>query len=184
MGRGVVRTIWHLDRMAESTILIPEIEMYEALVEAGVSKDKARDVVLAQKEAMDQVLTTLATKIDLTEFRTHVDGRFNLVAEQVASTKTDLTEFRTYVDGRFNLVAEQIASTKTDLTEFRTYVDGRFNLVAAKTELAELRTYVDGRFNLVGEQMTSMTNKIVIRLGTLMVVLTGLLGTLLALMHH
>jgi hypothetical protein len=88
--------------------------MYEALVEAGVSKDKARDVVLAQKEAMDQILTTLASKTDLAEFRTHVDGRFNLV----------------------------------------------------------------------GEQMISMTNKIVIRLGALMVVLVGSLGTLLALMHR
>ena len=126
--------------------MIPEIEMYEALVEAGVSKDKARDVVLAQKEAMDQILTTLATKTDLAEFRTHVDGRFDLVAEQMISTKTGLVE------------------TKTDLAEFRTYVDGRFDLVA--------------------EQMISMTNKIVIRLGALMVVLTGLLGTLLALTHR
>jgi hypothetical protein len=109
-----------------------EIELYEALVDAGVSKDKARDVVLAQKDAMDQILTTLATK-------------------------TDLAEFRTYVDGRFNV-------TKTDLAEFR--------------------TYVDGRFDLVGGQMTSMTNRIVIRLGALMVVLTGLLGTVLALMRR
>ena len=104
-----------------------EIELYEALVEAGVSKDKARNVVLAQKDTMDQILTTLATK-------------------------TDMAEFRTYVDGRFNL-------TKTDMAEFR--------------------TYVDGRFNLVGEQMASMTNRIVIRLGALMVVLTGLLGAVL-----
>jgi hypothetical protein len=139
MAQGVARAISRLDQTAWSTILIPEIEMYEALVEAGVSKDKARDVVLAQKEAMDQILTTLATK-------------------------TDLAEFRTYVDGRFNLVGEQMASTKTELTEFR--------------------TYVDGRFNLVGEQMISMTNKIVIRLGALMVVLVGSLGTLLALMHR
>lgn len=136
-----------------STILIPEIEMYEALVEAGVSKDKARDVVLAQKEAMDQILTTLATKTDLAEFRTHVDGRFNLVAEQMISMKTDLTE------------------TKADLTE-------------TKTDLSEFRTYVDGRFDLVAEQMISMTNKIVIRLGALMVVLVGSLGTLLALIHR
>ena len=106
-----------------------EIELYEALVEAGVSKDKARNVVLAQKDTMDQILTTLATK-------------------------TDMAEFRTYVDGRFNL-------TKTDMAEFR--------------------TYVDGRFNLVGEQMASMTNRIVIRLGALMVVLTGLLGAVLTL---
>jgi hypothetical protein len=109
-----------------------EIELYEALVEAGVSKDKARNVVLAQKDTMDQILTTLATK-------------------------TDMAEFRTYVDGRFNL-------TKTDMAEFR--------------------TYVDGRFNLVGEQMASMTNRIVIRLGALMVVLTGLLGAVLTLTHR
>ncbi len=90
MAQGVARAISRLDQTAWSTILIPEIEMYEALVEAGVSKDKARDVVLAQKEAMDQILTTLATKTDLAE------------------TKTDLAEFRAHVDGRFNLVAEQM----------------------------------------------------------------------------
>jgi hypothetical protein len=50
--------------------------------------------------------------------------------------------------------------------------------------LTELRNYVDGRFDLVGEQMTSMTNRIVIRLGALMVVLTALLGTVLALMRR
>jgi len=127
-----------------------EIELYEALVEAGVSKDKAGNVVLAQKDTMDQILTTLATKTDMAEFRTFVDGRFNL-------TKTDMAEFRTYVDGRFNL-------TKTDMAEFR--------------------TYVDGRFNLVGEQMASMTNRIVIRLGALMVVQTGLLGAVLTLTHR
>jgi len=127
-----------------------EIELYEALIDAGVSKDKARDVVLAQKDAMDQILMTLATK-------------------------TDMAEFRTYVDGRFNL-------TKTDMAEFRTYVDGRFNLT--KTDMAELRAYVDGRFNLVGEQVASMTNRIVIRLGALMVVLTGLLGAVLTLTHR
>jgi hypothetical protein len=131
-----------------------EIELYEALVDAGVSKDRARNVVLAQKDGMDQFLTTLATKADLAEFRTYVDGRFNV-------TKTDLAEFRAYVDGRFDLM-------KTDL---------QFGLTG-------LRTYVDGRFNLIGEQMASMTNRIVIRLGALMVVLTGLLGAVLTLTHR
>jgi hypothetical protein len=121
MAQGLVRAFSHLDQTARSNVLIPEIELYEALVEAGVSKDKARDVVLAQKEAMDQILTTLATKTDLAEM---------------------------------------------------------------KTDLAEFRAHVDGRFDLVAEQMISMTNKIVIRLGALMVVLTGLLGTLLALTHR
>jgi hypothetical protein len=95
-----------------------EIELYEALVDAGVSKDRARNVVLAQKDGMDQFLTTLATKADL------------------------------------------------------------------QFSLTELRTYVDGRFNLIGEQMGSMTNRIVIRLGALMVVLTGLLGAILTLTHR
>jgi hypothetical protein len=113
-----------------------EIELYEALVEAGVSKDKARNVVLAQKDTVDQFLTTLATKTDLA----------------------------------------------ADLAEFRAYVDGRFSLM--KTDLAEFRTYVDGRFNLIGEQMASMENRIVIRLGALMVVLTGLLGAVLTLSHR
>jgi hypothetical protein len=63
-------------------------------------------------------------------------------------------------------------------------MDQILTTLATKTDLAEFRTYVDGRFDLVGEQMISMTNKIVIRLGALAVVLTGLLGTLLALMHR
>src|SRR6266403_2082858 len=100
--------------IARKTMINIEIELYEALVEAGVSKDKARNVVLAQKDTMDQILTTLATK----------------------------------------------------------------------TDMAEFRTYVDGRFNLVGEQMASMTNRIVIRLGALMVVQTGLLGAVLTLTHR
>jgi hypothetical protein len=167
-----------------------EIELYEALVDAGVSKDKARNVVLAQKDTVDQFLTTLATKTDLAEFRTYVDGRFNL-------TKTDLTEFRAYVDGRFGLIKTDLAEfrayvdgrfdlIKTDLTEFRAYVDGRFDLMKTDLQsgLTELRTYVDGRFNLVGEQMASMTNRIVIRLGALMVALTGLLGAVLTLTHR
>jgi hypothetical protein len=81
--------------------------------------------VLAQKEAMDQFLTTLVATL---------------------ATKADL------------------AGVKVDLAEFRTYVDGRFSLVA--------------------EQMISMTNKIVVRLGALTVVLFGLLGSLLTLMHR
>lgn len=80
-----------------------EIELYEALVDAGVSKDKARDVVLAQKDTMNQFLKTLATKTDLAEFRTYVDGRFNLIGEQMVSM-TDR------VDGRLNLVGEQMSS--------------------------------------------------------------------------
>jgi hypothetical protein len=63
-------------------------------------------------------------------------------------------------------------------------MDQILTTLATKTDLTEFRTYVDGRFNLVGEQMISMTNKIVIRLGALMVVLVGSLGTLLALMHR
>jgi hypothetical protein len=39
-------------------------------------------------------------------------------------------------------------------------------------------------FVLVEEQMTSMANRIVIRLGALMVVLTGLLGVMLGLMRR
>jgi hypothetical protein len=67
-------------------------------------------------------------------------------------------------------------------------VDQFLTTLATKTELAadfaEFRAYVDGRFNLIGEQMASMTNRIVIRLGALMVVLTGLLGAVLTLTHR
>ena len=63
-------------------------------------------------------------------------------------------------------------------------MDQFLTTLATKTDLAEFRTYVNGRFNLIGEQMASMTNRIVIRLGALMVVLIGLLGAVLTLAHR
>src|SRR5260370_31403606 len=95
--------------IARKTMINIEIELYEALVEAGVSKDKARNVALAQKDTMDQILTTLATKTDMAEFRTYVDGRFNL-------TKTDMADFLAYVRGPLHLTKTQIAGVCPCLT--------------------------------------------------------------------
>jgi multidrug resistance efflux pump len=152
--------------------MIPEIELYEALVGAGVSKDKARDVVLAQKETMDQFLTTLATKADLA-------ATLAATKADLAATKTDLTA--TLAATKADLTAT-LAATKADLSAALAATNA--DLAATKADLAEFRAYVDGRFNLVAEQMISMTNKIVVRLGALMVVLIGLLGTVLALTHR
>jgi hypothetical protein len=76
-----------------------ELRLYEALVDAGVPKEKASAAALAQEDAMDRLLSLVATKAEL-----------SLVA-----TKAELAEFRTYVDGRFNVVAEQFIQVRHEI---------------------------------------------------------------------
>lgn len=48
----------------------------------------------------------------------------------------------------------------------------------------ELRTYIDGRFNTLDERLKSQTNSIVIRLGALVIALTGILTAVSTFFHH
>ena len=86
------------------------------LQEAGVPPQQAETHAWALKETVED---TLATKQDLRELNTRIDGRFKEVDNR-------FTELETRIDGRFN--------------ELETRMDGRFN---------ELETRMDGRFRLL-----------------------------------
>ena len=124
-----------------------ELTLYEALVEAGVSKERARDVVLAQAESMHESLSQLVTKSELDVSTKQLQGEIGAVRGEIAAVRNEL---------------------KAEIAEFRAYVDGRFNVVA-------------GQFALVHQDMNAMSNKIVVRLGALMVVLFGLAASLMRL---
>jgi uncharacterized protein involved in exopolysaccharide biosynthesis len=126
-----------------------ELTLYEALVEAGVSKERARDVVLAQAGTMHEFLSQLVTKSELSVSTKQLQGEIGAVRAEIAAVKNEL---------------------KGEIAEFRAYVDGRFNVVAEQ-------------FVQVRQDMNAMSNKIVVRLGALMVVLFGLAASVMRLPH-
>ncbi|HWG68158.1 MAG TPA: hypothetical protein VN692_01960 [Steroidobacteraceae bacterium] len=144
-----------------------ELTLYEALVEAGVSKERARDVVLAQAGTMHEFLSQLVTKSELSVSTKQLQGEIGAVRAEIAAVKNELK-------GEIGAVRGELAAVKNEL----------------KGEIAEFRAYVDGRFNVVAEQfvqvrqdMNAMSNKIVVRLGALMVVLFGLAASVMRLPH-
>ena len=86
------------------------------LQEAGVPPQQAETHAWALKETVED---TLATKQDLRELNTRIDGRF--------------TDLETRMDGRFKEVDGRFTALETS-------IDGRFN---------ELETRFEGRFRLV-----------------------------------
>ena len=124
-----------------------ELKLFEALVEAGVSKEKARAVVLAQEEAMSQSLSDLATRSELLAAKGELKSEMGLLRSEL----------------------------KAEIAALRSELGG---------QIAEFRANVDGRFALAAEQMRSIGNQTVIRLGSLMVVLFGLMGGFLAWSNH
>ena len=144
-----------------------ELTLYEALVEAGVSKERARDVVLAHAGTMHEFLSQLATKSELGVSTTQLQG-------EIAAGRGEIAAARNELKGEIGAIRGEIAAVKNEL----------------KGEIAEFRAYVDGRFNVVAEQfvqvrqdMNAMSNKIVVRLGALMVVLFGLAASVMRLPH-
>jgi hypothetical protein len=135
-----------------------ELKLFEALVEAGVSKEKARAVVLAQEEAMSHTLSDLATRGDLLATKGELKSEMGLMR----------TELKAEIGAVRSELKAEIVSVKSELG----------------SQISLLRANVDGRFALVTEQMTAMSNRLVFRLGSLMVVLIGLLGGFLTWSHH
>jgi hypothetical protein len=155
-----------------------ELTLYEALVEAGVSKERARDVVLAQAESMHESLSQLVTKSELDVSTKQLQGEIAAVRGEIAAARNELK-------GEIGAVRGEIAAVKNELKAEIGAVRNEL-----KAEIAEFRAYVDGRFNVVAEQfalvhqdMNAMSNKIVVRLGALMVVLFGLAASLMRLPH-
>jgi len=149
------------------TPMAAELTLYEALVEAGVSKERARDVVLAQAGTMHELLSQLVTKSELGASTSQLQG-------EIAAGRGEIAAVRNELKGEISAVRSEIAAVRSELkgeiSEFRAYVNGRFNVVAEQ-------------FVLVHQDMNAMSNKIVVRLGALMVVLFGLAASLTRLPH-
>jgi hypothetical protein len=146
-----------------------ELKLFEALVEAGVSKERARAVVLAQEEAMSHTLSDLATRSDLLATKGELKSEMSLMrAELKAEIGAVRSELKAEIGGVRSELKAEIVSVKSELG----------------SQISLLRADVDGRFALATEQMTAMSNRLLFRLGSLMVVLIGLLGGFLTWGHH
>ena len=167
------------------TPMAAELTLYEALVEAGVSKERARDVVLAHAGTMHEFLSQLVTKSELGVSTKQLQG-------EIAAGRGEFAAARNELKGEIAAVRGEIAAARNELKGEIAAVRGEIAAVKneLKGEIAEFRAYVDGRFNVVAEQfvqvrqdMNAMSNKIVVRLGALMVVLFGLAASLMRLPH-
>ena len=180
-----------------------ELTLYEALVEAGVSKERARDVVLAQAGTMHEFLSQMVTKSELAASANQLQGEIAAGRGEIAAARNELKGEIAAVSGELaavrNELKGEIAAVRGELAAVRNELKGEIAVVRGelaavrnelKGEIAEFRAYVDGRFNVVAEQfvlvhqdMNAMSNKIVVRLGALMVVLFGLAASLMRLPH-
>ncbi|HEX4241030.1 MAG TPA: hypothetical protein VHZ53_06450 [Steroidobacteraceae bacterium] len=146
-----------------------ELKLFEALVEAGVSKERARAVVLAQEEAMSHTLSDLATRSDLLATKGELKSEMSLMrAELKAEIGAVRSELKAEIGGVRSELKAEIVSVKSELG----------------SQISLLRADVDGRFALATEQMTAISNRLLFRLGSLMIVLIGLLGGFLTWGHH
>ncbi|MCH8843531.1 MAG: hypothetical protein IID61_11225 [SAR324 cluster bacterium] len=104
------------------------------LQEAGVPPQQAETHAWALKETVED---TLATKQDLRELNTRIDGRFTDLETRMDGRFKEVdnrfNELETRMDGRFKEVDNRF-------TALETRIDGRFN---------ELETRFEGRFRLV-----------------------------------
>jgi hypothetical protein len=168
-----------------------ELKLFEALVEAGVSKERARAVVLAQEEAMSHTLSDLATRSDLLATKGELKSEMSLMrAELKAEIGAVRSELKAEIGGVRSELKAEIGAVRSEL---KAEIGGvrselKAEIVSVKSELGSqislLRADVDGRFALATEQMTAMSNRLLFRLGSLMVVLIGLLGGFLTWGHH
>jgi len=136
------------------------LAIYEALIQANVPPPSARRVA----ESLEKDMTTsLATKQDLQHF------------DQLMTTRLEALESR--MNTRFAAVEARFAT-----------VDARFEAVDARFEAVNTRFgAVDDRFSelesRIGLMIQNLESRLIIKLGALMVVLTGVAGTVTALLR-
>lgn len=124
-----------------------QIELFEALTEAGIKPEAARKVERQVERAISagheslrsELLGIVATKTDLTELRTATKAD---IAELRTATKANIDELRTATKADIATVKADIAelrtATKADIAELR---------ASTKTETAEPRAYLHRAFN-------------------------------------
>jgi hypothetical protein len=133
--------------------------LYDALVSINVPNDKARAVVDAMERDMS---THLATKTDIDSHRLALKGDIDAVR---VALKSDISAMQVEIDSLR-------VTTRTDLDAFRRDVDSGFAL---------LRQEMKSDFALLRKDMDAQKSRITIHLGSLIVVMTGLILTALQL---
>ena len=116
-----------------------QIELFEALTEAGIKPEAARKVerqvelaISAGHDALrSELLGIVATKSDVSELRTATKAD---IAELRTATKADIAELRAATKAD---IAELRAATKADIAELRAATDDL--RTATKADMAELR---------------------------------------------
>jgi hypothetical protein len=169
--------------------------LYDALVSINVPNDKARAVVDAMERDMS---THLATKTDIDSHRLAMKGdidavRLALKADidgQRLAMKGDVDAVRVAMTGEIDAVRvalkadihamkADIDAAKGDLGFLRRDVESGFALL--RQEMQTDRAQLLGELALQRKDMDAMQARITIRLGSLIVVMTGLILTALQL---
>lgn len=91
-----------------------ELQLYNALMEAGVSRETAEKVAVSLEQEVhslfDHRLEDLAKKADIAEVRT-----------EIASVRTEIADVRTEMKTEFGALRTALAEVKADLTKTLLY---------------------------------------------------------------
>jgi HAMP domain-containing protein len=143
--------------------------LYDALVSINVPNDKARAVVDAMERDMG---TTIATKTDLDMLRFATKADLQLLRQELLSSlasRDDLAQLRTEVREEFGVVRQEIGTLRQEIGTLRQ------DFGTLRQDFSTLRQ--DNV--LIRKEMELLASRLVIQLGSMLVVGFGLtIGTL------
>ena len=150
--------------------------LYDALVSINVPNDKARAVVDAMERDMG---TTIATKTDLEMLRFATKADLQLLRQELLSSlasRDDLAQFRTEVREEFGAVREEFAAVRQEIGGLRQEIGTlRQDFGGLRQDFSTLRQ--DNV--LIRKEMELLASRLVVQLGSMLVVGFGLtIGTL------
>ena len=139
------------------------LAIYEALIQANVPSPAARRVA----ECLEKDMTSnLATKNDFLLLRQDIEHLSQTMATRFAA-------FEARSDARFEAVDTRFNSLESRFEARFEAIDTQFGAVGTRFEALESRLFFT---------IQNMETRLMVKLGTLMVVLFGLAGTLLKLL--
>ncbi|WP_440867873.1 DUF1640 domain-containing protein [Symbiopectobacterium purcellii] len=130
-------------------------EFVETLENAGLPKDQARAISIAVRKSHE--VADVATRRDLEDAKKDIGARFDKV------------------DARFEKVDTQIAEVKKDLSAkiAEARKDLAFDIADARKEAAARADRTDAQIALMHKDIESLTNKLVIKMASIMVGVIG-----------
>ena len=139
------------------------LAIYEALVHANAPVEAARNAAEKLERDMTHALTIRQDlqrlEANFQRLETRVESGFALVDERFASTREEMGARFTLVDHRLETIQKEMDSQFAAMGQM---MDSRF---------AAMRQETDSRLSLFDERFGSFENRLLIKLGALMVVL-------------